>query len=292
MKENGVWMYKVSSVPNDQDILGYIGEQHGFDDTKGALKDFVLTEFTLAELGLPDHKEILDGVLKIKDQVGLQGWKNYDYESTRYRGFSLTYNPDFKDKSVSQYHQTWGSEGLTQNFGRVDGINETDLKNTYYDSYGFREPLPLVQEHLGFFLNKFKLSLIRSRVAFLNLFRKRPSDSGWHVDEPPFHLIRCIVPLQTSLEYVLEVNGDDEFGNTYQFEKHLETGKIYFWNTRIPHKVGVNKFCKTVDDRIHLIMGFTPWYDYDKENDAYIKSSLYGMPISQLINEKHFLAAK
>lgn len=286
-------MYKISDVPNDQDVLGFIGKQGGFDAADAnSLKDFTLTEFTLAELGLPSYDKILDGVLKIKEQVGLQGWKNYGYESSNYKGFSLTYNPDFKDKSVSQYHQTWGSEGLTQNFGRIDGVNTNEIKNTYYDSYGFREPLPLVQEHLGFFLNNFKPSLIRSRVAFLNLFRDVPKSTGWHVDEPPFHLIRCIVPLQTFPEYVLEVKGDDEFGNSYDFSTHLETGKIYFWNTRIPHRVGVSKFCSHRDDRIHLIMGFTPWYDYDKENDAYVKSNLYGMPINQLINEKHFLATK
>lgn len=286
--------YKISSIGNEQDILGYISSNGGFDAVDNeTLKDFTLTEFTLEDLNLPTSQEILQGVLAIKNEVGLQGWTTCDSVSENYKGFSLTYNPDFIDKSVSIYHQTWGSKNLTQIFGRDDGLGtHTQLKNTYYDSYGFRVRLPLVDQHLGFLLDKFSMTLVRSRVAFLNLYNQRPHSSGWHKDEYPNQLIRMIIPLQTSREYVLEVDGDDEHGNSSYIHRHLPTGSLYAWNTRIPHRVGLRKRCIHNEDRIHLILGFSPWYNYNKEKDSYTKSDLYGMPISQIINEKHFLTNK
>jgi hypothetical protein len=286
--------YKISNVTEDQDIINYIAEQDKVKVINDAtVKDFVLTKFALEDIGLPSHADILKGVLAIKEEVGLQGWTTDKGSSDNYQGFSLTYNPDFLDTSVSIYHQTWGSKNLTQIFGREDGIGtHSQLKNTYYDSYGFRKRLPLVDKHLGFLLDKFSMTMVRSRVAFLNLHNRRPHPSGWHKDEYPYQLIRLLIPLQTSNEYILEIEGNDEFGNSSAMKTHLPAGNLYTWNTRIPHRVGLRRRCRFEHDRIHLILGFSPWYDYNEENDSYVKSALYGMPINQIINEKLFIAAK
>ncbi len=286
--------YKISEVNEDEDILGYITKNKGFSAlNEDTLKNFVLTEFKLDELNLPSHEEILKGILAIKSEVGVQGWTTDAGASENYKGFSLTHNPNFIDKDASLYHQTWGSKNLTQIFSRTEGIgNHTQLKNTYYDTYGFRERLPIVEKHLGFLLDKFSMTLLRSRVAFLNLYKKRPHSSGWHKDEYPTQLIRILIPLQTSKEYVLEIDGSDEHGNSSYLHRHLPTGSAYIWNTRIPHRVGLGERCFYDGDRIHLILGFSPWFSYNKENDSFVKSPYYGMPINQIVNEKLFIANK
>lgn len=282
-------IYRSKDIYRDQDLLSYIYDNGGFEcNGANPLEGFSFMEFTLEELGLPQADELLTGVLEIKNKVGLQGWVTAKGESKNYKGFSLTYNPDFSIADNSIYHQTWGSKKLNQSWGRKLGEDQ-NLKNTYYDSYAFRKQPPLIQEHLGSLLNKFRMPLVRSRVAFLNMQYASPSNTTWHVDEVPYQLFRINIPLQTEPEYILDINGADELGNKLTLRKHLEVGKVYIWNTRIPHKVDVSSVCTKPTDRIHLVLGFSPWFDYDPDQDGYVKSNLHGMKMIDIINQKLFL---
>ena len=112
-------IYPIDEINQDRDIVGYLNK-NGFFSRKleqQSLQDFLFNEFTLDELGLPSADELLAATLAIKEQVGLQGWVTDGIESPTYKGFSLTYNPDFHDAGASVYHQTWGSKFLKQNFG-------------------------------------------------------------------------------------------------------------------------------------------------------------------------------
>jgi hypothetical protein len=284
-------MFKLSNVQKNQDVISYISDQGGFpNNSEQSLENFKFYEFNLKELNLPPSSEILKSVLAIKNQVGLQGWRKENTESKFYKGFSLTYNPDFFDNTQSVYHQSWGSNLLTQNFGRPNGLgNHSFIKNTYYDSYGFRKIPEIVEKNLKDVLSKFSSSLVRSRAAFLNLYGVDPGNSGWHVDEPPYHLFRINIPLQTSKEHILEIKGTDEFGNSLELSKHLELEKAYIWNTRIPHRVTVNKPSQSNQDRIHLVLGFSPWFKYISKGDCYIKSEIYGLPMEEIISRCLFL---
>jgi hypothetical protein len=284
---------KLSDVEQHQSTVDYLTELGAFSDeiNNKSLQNYTFNEFSLAELGLPDYKEILESVIKIKNEIGIVPWRTGETASKEYKGFSITHNPDYFDKEVSVYHQTWGSKLLSQSYARGNGIgNHEFIKNTYYDSYSFRKILPVISNHLGFVLDKFSCPLIRSRVAFYNMFSKHPNNNGWHIDEMPTHLFRINIPLQTSEEYVIDIEGQDEFGNSYSLKnKHLEVGKAYVWNTRIPHRVAINKFCKNSKDRIHLVLGFSPWFDYNTELDSFVSSKLFGTPLATIINNRLFL---
>ena len=115
------------------------------------------------------------------------------------------------------------------------------------------------------------------------------NDLGWHVDEPPYHLFRINIPLETSEEYILEIKGSDDFGNTLDLSKHLKVGKAYIWNTRIPHRVCTNKICQNPKDRIHMVLGFSPWFNYIETEDAFVKSKLYGLTMDEIISKKLFV---
>jgi hypothetical protein len=284
---------KLSDVPENKSTAGYLTDLgiFGKEINKNSLENYNFYEYTLEELGLPNHTEILNAVNSIKDEIGITPWKTSEGESNTYKGFSLTYNPDYIDSDVSIYHQTFGSVRLSQSFAFKNGRgNHQNIKNTYYDSYGFRKLSPVIDRHLGFLLNKFSCPLIRSRVAYLNMFEKTPTDSGWHIDESPNHLFRINIPIQTSEEYILDIEGTDEYGNSLSLrDKHLEVGKAYIWNTRIPHRVSINKPCQNTNDRIHLVLGLSPWFDYNSENDSFVSSKTFGMPLAKIITEKLFL---
>ena len=56
-----------------------------FDNTDHEQKELGWYEFDLDEIGLPSAEEILSGVEKIKEQVGLQGWRTKNFTSERFR---------------------------------------------------------------------------------------------------------------------------------------------------------------------------------------------------------------
>lgn len=282
-------LYKVSDINPDQEITGYLCSKNVFteDLIRFSLQDFSFNEFTLAELGLPSANELLASTLAIKDQIGLRGWWSNGKQSPAYKGFSLTYNPEFYKPEESIYHQTWGSPLLTQNFGRVNGLgNHSAIRNTYYDTYAFRKVPDIVNTHLGGLFSNFYCPLLRSRAAFFKLFRVDKNE-GWHVDEFPYQMFRINIPLQTHEDHILEINGTDEYGNSLVLTKHLEVGKVYIWNTRIPHRVTVKKPC--IHERIHLVLGFGTWVTYDPIADTFAKSKLHGLPLKTIINQRLFL---
>lgn len=283
-------IYTVDSINQEQDIVGYLNKNGVFSKNleQESLKDFLFNEFTLEELGLPPADTLLAATLAIKDKVGLQGWVNNGVESPTYKGFSLTYNPNFHDTAASIYHQTWGSKFLKQSFGRQHGVaSVSSIRNTYYDTYAFRRTPDIVEEHLGSLFSHFSCPLLRSRVAFFTPTEVPGLRNLWHVDEPPTHMFRINIPLQTSEEHVLEISGSDEYGNALVMTKHLEVGKAYMWNTRIPHRVTITKPCNT--ERIHLVLGFGTWVDYDPINDTFAKSNLHGVALKTIINNRLFL---
>jgi hypothetical protein len=284
---------KLSDVPPNKSTTGYLTALGEFSPevNSKSLEGFTFTEFSLEELGLPNYKEMLEGVIKVKNEIGLAHWRTGEHISPSYFGFSLTHNPDYIDKDVSIYHQTWGSNLLSQSFAYKNGKGKHDnIKNTYYDTYGFRKTLPIIDKHLGFLLNRFSCPLLRSRVAFYNMYSRHPVKTGWHIDEVPNQLLRINIPLQTSEEYILEIEGSDEYGNSISLRnKHLEVGKAYLWNTRIPHGVAINKFCENPEDRIHFVLGFSPWFDYNNDTDSFVRSKNYGIPLTTIIKERLFL---
>ena len=137
-----------------------------------------------------------------------------------------------------------------------------------------------IQEHLGFFLDRFNFHISRSRVAYIFGYGEGPNDKGWHVDEPTCQLLRVNIPLQTSDEYAIEWKD-----KIYQ----LEIGKAYLWNTKQPHRPTMIKQVETKEPRINVVMGLTPWLDYDKETDKYKPNKYFGKPIKEIVSEKLFV---
>lgn len=273
-------------------LLELLAKKAFGENPNDSLKDFSFYEYSLSDLGLPTAESLLESVRSIQKEVGLRGWRQNSQESKNYKGFSLTYNPQFYIQDESIYHQTWGSNYLTQSYSRnLDIGSHNQTKDTYYDTYSFRKIPPIIDQHLGSFFKKFRFSLLRSRVAFHIMTGKNPQiDSPWHIDEYPYQLLRINIPLTTSEEYVLDISGQDEYSNFLEIKnKHLEVGKLYIWNTRIPHRVTIKSPCQNPEPRIHMVLGFSPWIDYVDKDDSYIYNQFHGVPMTEIVNKKLFL---
>ena len=288
--------YYVNSYKNAKEpLIESIENDGGFDDInfKEVMKDFTFYEFTLEELGLPSADNILKNVKQIEKEVGLQGWKTANGEAKRYKGFSLSYNSEYIDKDVSIHHQTWGSNLQTQTFSRSKGTGfHKELKNSYYDSYAFRKMPSLINNNLQDVFNKLNMGLVRSRAAYFLINAEDENETfknSWHTDEFPYFVLRINIPLQTTEEHIIKIKGEDPYGNKLELDKHLEVGKAYIWNTKIPHCFSVSKECKSIEPRIHLVLGLSCYFNYNENKDCFIRNDVWGKNMKDIVLSKSFI---
>jgi hypothetical protein len=230
-------------------------------------------EFDLKDFNLPSAQELLDMTLATERELGrLQGWRSNYKESEIYKGFSMTYNPAVGDDAF----QTFGDPRLTQNFSRAEGTgNITELKNSYHDTYRFSKVHPVVEKHYKPLMDCLTMQMTRSRVSYIFPANDGIHSFNYHRDEFPFQNLRVNIPLQSDPSYVLEIKGTDEYGNSLEHEQHLEVGKFYVWNTRIPHRVYAKTKPTTQKPRIHIVLGLMPWINVD--GDSFEKNGFFGV---------------
>jgi hypothetical protein len=230
-------------------------------------------EFNLEDFGLPSALQLLNMTLATERELGrLQGWRSNNKESEIYKGFSMTYNSAIGDDAF----QTFGDPRLTQNFSRAEGTGGiTELKNSYHDTYRFSKVHPVIAKHYEPLLDCLNVQLTRSRVSYIFPENDGIHNFNYHRDEFTFQNLRVNIPLLTDPAYVLEINGSDEYGNSLVYEQHLEVGKFYVWNTRIPHRVYAKSKPLTSTPRIHIVLGLMPWINVD--GDTFTKNQFFGM---------------
>lgn len=278
---------------NNESMIDYIESNCLFssnNDYNEYLAGFLFYEFTLEELGLPSAETMLENVLQLEKEVGLYNWTTKNFEFDDYKGFSLTYNKDYIGDQ-GPYNQTMGTKDMTQVYGSIKEKNLSSIiKNTYYDTFGFRYIHPVVNKYVGNLFDKFNCGVARSRVSYFYPHKtKLPDTSGIHVDELPLYLLRINIPLKTNNNHILKAEGEDVYGNKLSIEKHLEVGKAYIWNTIIPHQVTVKEETSDTEPRIHLVIGLTPWLDYNEQTDEWEFNSNYKKPLVEIVKNKLFI---
>lgn len=212
---------------------------------------------------------------------GEYGWIRTSGENNTYTGVSLVYNPDHQD-GINIHQSTLGTpkNDVGQYFwNKTDG--HAVKKNSYFDTYGFRLPTPFAQTgYVGELLQSFNLSPIRSRVSNIHAIEpvvkvanpddpiKNPQgyDKRWHKDETIFENVRMNIPIQSAPEFMFELDGHDP--------QHLEVGKLYTWDTYKEH--GVFALENTGACRTHMVLGFSPWWRYDAQDESWNKNEFYG----------------
>jgi len=227
-----------------------------------------------------DINKLVEATAKVISKYPPEGWKHKSGNSPGYAGVSLTMNPFFKDDTDPNYQSLGDKNNPHARYSFHDMDFHKNLKNTFFDCTGFRKLTPCAEESdLKPFLTKFKRPLIRSRIAAViaNWPEDRKETGGWHQDEIIFENVRINIPIVTDESFIFEIKGQPQHhlpvGNAYTFESHLLTHRVF-------PTVSNNK------QRIHLVLGMSPWFDYDPEEDSLTTNEFYGEmhPLDMIVN--------
>ena len=65
---------------------------------------------------------------------------------------------------------------------------------------------------------------------------------------------------------------------------NLKVGKLYSWDTDLPHRV--SSYVNTTNTRTHLVIGVSPWFDYNSKDDTWAPNEFFGSkhPFDMLID--------
>ena len=280
--------FLISDVPPEMCIKDYIVSKSKYREIASSMKPKLVppgTKSLVFKNTKINHELLWQSVQLALEQHGEYGWLRDDQTgntvaSEIYTGFSLMYNPEHTD--VLNKHQSSLGTGRMVDFKLYENNIEVK-KNTYLDTLGFRLRTPAsTVGHLGEFFDSFKLSMTRGRMSIIHADKFTEATQletyGWHYDEPIFENLRLNIPLYTDSSFKFQIKGEQPY--------HLELGKSYSWDTSIMHRVYpteiTNKF------RAHLVIGISPWFNYDPIDDSWNMNEYFGEvhPYDLLISGK------
>lgn len=248
-----------------------------------------------------DNSLILQSVQSAIAQYGSWNYRIGETDSgniktdSGYGGIGLTYNPDHVDGTQIDLHQQVqgnhrpGARGLDGRnpFTILSGAESHihSRKNTHYDTYGMCYRTPASRSGaLGVFLDTFKRNMVRSAVRVIyadqvgQVGDNQLAGVRWHRDEPFFENLRVNIPLLTNPLFVLEQEG--------QASSNLQAGYAYTWDTNILHRAYAT--ARTVEpmQRIHLMLGFSCWWDFDEQTRTWSQNEFFNKkhPLDMLVD--------
>jgi len=226
-------------------------------------------------------------LMDILELSKLVSWKPFSYGHTTgnpyYGSISLTYNPSAVDQgNRSVYHQTLGSDlfgDSSQKYYQslVGPRRKASLRNTLADSFAINKVVDLNGfSNLKKLIDSVRLTKIRSRISCL--FGSR-SDAHkfpqkWHNDESVMVNLRINIPVQSSFHYGIEIKTHSDQGQEMHESFFLKVGYAYVYNTNLVHRPF---FIGQPDiDRINLIIGVSPWWQFDEGSGYWYSNEFYG----------------
>lgn len=152
-------------------------------------------------------------------------------------------------------------------------------KDSYFDTWSFTKFTDASKESgIEKLLSDTNCQVLRSRVAWqrgsFRNYRENSTETGkltadrynWHSDEETVHNTRIVIPIQTSNAYGIEIKNKSPVP--------LEIGYAYTWNTHIVHRqIQIDNESKL--DRIYLVLGFNPWFNWSEKDNAWISNDYY-----------------
>lgn len=193
-----------------------------------------------------------------------------------YLSASLTHNPNSKDQINSNPHASTLGSTLISNGSYANSI-KWEGRDNYTDTLSFKERTPFSQHgHIGHLMDGFSRTLIRSRLSMIKSGEDLSHyQFNWHNDESIFLNLRINIPLITSKEYELQILIPDYETDNVELNKLImREGYAYIYNTELPHR----PICtaSTNIDRINLICGISPWFDFIPESNSWVSNEFYG----------------
>lgn len=263
--------YYIDDVPGGMMVISYLDQRTSFFKIASGVAAKVTYPEVITIDGLDlDIPAIERSVNEALALYGDHGWQSQDGTDPYYTGFSLAYNPDHQD-GPNIHASTLGTPKNKKNqfFWNVTQYH-TKIKDSYFDTYGFRVRTPASRySALGVLLDRSQRTLIRSRVSIIHGNQHTPEHKtnwGWHRDEVVFSNLRLNIPIVTSPNYLFQIER--------KAPRHLPVGFGYSWDTHIPHRVFSER--PSNDVRTHLVLGFSPWFDYLPHERAWVKNEFFG----------------
>jgi hypothetical protein len=231
-------------------------------------------------------------VSEIERNFRLDVFASSEHSNDRsYENLSLTCNPAH---AGDPHHSTLGSSKLSQGehfYGNKETLSKVgQVRDSYYDTYGFRVVTPAATQELGFLTGRFKRSLVRSRLSIIRAGHPQPSLPfwGWHKDEPIFENLRVNIHVTDSDAHRIQIMKEDRMPmNAWDadIENHkFEVGFGYSWDTNIPHRACA--IGAPAHDRAAIVYGVSPWFDYDPMTDTWVPNEFFGKkhPLQMLLD--------
>lgn len=259
----------VKDCPEDRTIFAWIDSQIGFKEAYQDLRCSVPTDNWISiphRLNIDQLRQITEDCL-IKN--GVRGWQTKRGDARAYGGLSLVFNPDLREPTDPNQSTLGTRTNAPEEFYWSSTEKFDKIKHTYFDTYGFRQLSPaVVNSSLQEFLRSFKLTSIRGRIGVLDAdYHDRVGEEFlWHKDEPVYENLRLNIPLVGDETFMFQTEG--------QAPMTTPIGNIYTADTHIAHRIYATE--KSSKKRIHLVLGFSPWLDYNQEDDSYTVNKFFG----------------
>jgi hypothetical protein len=273
--------FYVADVPESKTISSWLKQETNWTELMNATKPRQkypnILKFTIDDF---DPSLMAEAMLEATRIYGDYGWQSKEGAAKSYSGFSLVYNPNHQD-NLDCHASTLGTPKNPMDKFFWNSIeNHSMLKNSYFDGYGFNVPTPASQYGIiGTFMKRSKRTRVRSRVGILNgpaYNEQIKNKAGWHKDEPIFENLRINIPVTSSPDYLFEFEDRNPV--------HLDVGYAYSFDSYNSHRVYTNSLNK--HRRIHFVLGFSPWWDYLPDEQAWVQNEFYGTkhPFDMLVD--------
>lgn len=216
-----------------------------------------------------DIEALKNSVQEILQTYNPVGWQTKNQNVNFYKSLSLRSNPNHQDNIDENVNSIGTPKNKTGEFFYAQTHNHEYVKDSYYDTFGFVKPTPCsIEGELGNLLAQIKPTIVRSRISTL-VAKDFPDDPkvGWHRDESIFINLRLNIPLTTSKEFYFQMENKDPY--------NLKVGNLYTWDTNVAHKVFSTE--KTDNTRTHLVIGCSPWFDYDPIEKTWATNKFFGV---------------
>lgn len=264
-------------------------------DSSAPFRESQLQSQTTLKLLKLDIHGIDTNKLLISTNEALELYGNYNYRlgvsdsgqdrvDLGYAGIGLSYNPDHTEREHCNIHQqvqgnfkpATGPKNPFSALSPNDGVQYA-IRNSHYDTYGLCYRTPASKHgYLGEFLDTCKRTMVRSAVRIINSDATGPADINgnkragvtWHRDEPMFQNLRVNIPIITNPNFVLEQEGSPAV--------HLPAGSAYSWDTQILHRAYSLEQTEQRFSRIHLMLGFSCWWDFDEATGEWSQNEFFG----------------
>lgn len=270
------WIINIDEVPQNITIEKFI--RHLTDINKH-IENLKSTQPDYLSLSIDTPIDTLkkDLLLALKEINSYSfEYKGREEKFESYVSTSLTYNPQAIDNISHDPHQS-GLGSKLYSEGSSDFYEASMAqKNTYADTYSYFKRTPLSHRgEIKNLLDSFERTLIRSRISIIKSGLSESTDLKylWHKDESIFLNLRINIPIQSNENYVIQMI-DDQRADAEIIEFELKTGKAFIYDTQKLHR----PLCKNLNatDRINMICGVSPWFDYHNEQNAWISNEYYG----------------